>query len=102
MASIIKGTTPTIKVEFKVVSVSEINTAILTFKQNNSIIIEKDLAAAEVGQDSISWTLSQEETLIPRVGESVAMVNWLTNDGTRGASKKNMFFIEGNHIEEVI
>lgn len=98
---IIRGTTPTIKYTFSVVDPANITTAILTIKKGGAIAIEKDLAAASVGEDSLSWTLTQAETLSV-AGAAELMLNWLTQDGTRGASETTMVSFTPNHIEEVI
>ena len=103
MASqITRGTTPTITFNFKVVSVSNISAAILTIKQGGLIKIEKTLAAATVGNTTLSWTLSQSDCLELTNGKATIMLNWLTADGTRGASKENITEVIPNHITEVI
>lgn len=98
---IIRGTTPTIKYTFKVVDPASITAAFLTIKKGGEIVIEKDLAAASVGEDSLSWTLTQAETL-SIAGMAQVMLNWLLNDGTRGASLQTVVKFDPNHIEEVI
>ena len=102
MTKIIIGTTPTITYKFKVVDVSEITVAILTIKERGVNIIELGLSDATVGEDSLSWTLTQEETLQLAGKTATMMLNWKTQDGTRGASEE--VFITGapNHIREVI
>ena len=102
MTKIIIGTTPTITYKFKVVNVSEITVAILTIKERGVNIIELNLSDATVGEDSLSWTLTQEETLQIGVKTCTMMLNWETEDSTRGASEE--VFIQGapNHIREVI
>ena len=96
MASIIRGTTPTLKYTFNSIQVSDIVTAYLSIKSNEDI--EKSLADATIGEDYISWTLSQEETL--SLGESVkVMINWKLSDGTRGASKKTSIRVDDNYKE---
>lgn len=102
MTRIIIGTTPTITYKFNVVDVSEITVAILTIKERGVIIIQLDLSDATVGEDSLSWTLTQEETLQLGSKTATMMLNWKTEDGTRGASEE--VFIQGapNHIREVI
>lgn len=102
MATIIRGTTPTLKYTFKSVQVSDISVAFLTIKQADEIIVRKALDAAVVGDGSISWTLTQTETLAVAPGQAEAMINWRTSDGTRGASFKTIVAINRNHIEEVI
>lgn len=100
MANIIKGTTPTFKYTFNTVDVSSITTAYLTIRVDNDQThdIEKDLTTATVDQTSISWTLTQTETLSFKDSISV-MLNWKLADGTRGASKKTIFIIDRNHKE---
>jgi hypothetical protein len=102
MTKIIIGTTPTITYKFKIVDVSEITVAILTIKERGVNIIELNLSDATVGEDSLSWTLTQEETLLIGARTATMMLNWKTEDGTRGASEE--VFITGapNHIREVI
>ena len=102
MTKIIIGTTPTITYRFKVVDVADITVAILTIKERGVNIIELNLSDATVGEDSLSWTLTQEETLQIGVKTCTMMLNWKTEDGTRGASEQ--VFVTGgdNHIREVI
>jgi len=102
MTKIIIGTTPTITYKFKVVDVADITVAILTIKERGVNIIELNLSDATVGEDSLSWTLTQEETLLIGARTATMMLNWKTEDGTRGASEQ--VFVTGgdNHIREVI
>lgn len=102
MATIIRGTTPTLQYNFNSVQVSNITVAYMTIKQGDTIVVEKDLAAAVAGAKSLSWTLTQAETLAIATGQAEAMINWKLNDGTRGASSKNIVAINRNHIEEEI
>lgn len=102
MTKIIIGTTPTITYKFKVVDVSEITVAILTIKERGTTLIEKNLADANVGEDSLSWTLSQEETLSIGAKSASMMLNWKLADGTRGASDVVLVTGGDNHIREVI
>lgn len=99
---IIIGTTPTITYKFHIVDVDDITKAILTVKQRGVNIIEKTLADATIGEDSLSWTFTQQETLSIGARASTMMLNWKTADGTRGASEE-VFVVGGdNHIREVI
>lgn len=61
MTQIIIGTTPTITYKFKIVSPTELEKAILTIKIAGQVIIEKTLADAVVGENSLSWTLTQQD-----------------------------------------
>ena len=103
MASIIKGTTPTIQFTFNFINPANITVAYLTVKQDKVVIIERDKSTAVVGDKTISWRLSQEETLQFIAGRKIAVMhNWLLNDGTRGASKEAIISVEDNHKDEVI
>ena len=100
---IIKGTTPTITYTFSSVEVTELTKAVMTIKADGVIKIEKDLTTADVDaqKKTVSWTLSQAETLSVTTKAEV-MINWVTQDGTRGASDKTNVLFDRNHIEEVI
>ena len=102
MASIVVGTTPNITYTFKSVSVSNIVTAILTVKKNNSEVLRKTLDDATVGDTRLSWKLSQADTLAVGDGTASCMLNWVTGDGTRGVSEEMTLTFISNHIEEVI
>ena len=103
MAEIIKGTTPTLTYAFASVDVADIEVAIMTIKRGDAIKVEKDLTSATVDTEAktISWTLSQSETLSV-AGTAEVMLNWLTEDGTRGASNPTQVRFLPNHKEEVI
>lgn len=102
MTQIIIGTTPTITYKFKVVSTADLAKAILTIKCAGQIILEKNLADAVVGENSLSWTLTQQETLDIGTCSGKMMLNWLTNSGTRGASAETVIMGVANHKREVI
>lgn len=101
---IIIGTTPTITYKFSVVSVSDITSAILTIRDRGSDIIRKTLedAVANVTDNTLSWTLTQQETLDIGVKSASIMLNWKLRDGTRGASKEEVITGANNHIREVM
>jgi len=102
MTKIIIGTTPTITYKFKVVAVADITKAILTIKERGTTLIEKTLADATVGENTLSWTLTQEETLAIGARGASIMLNWLTTDGVRGASREEVVNGVNNHIREVM
>lgn len=96
---IIRGTTPTLKFTFKQIDVADIAVAVLSIDAQDPI--EKDLSAAVIGEDNIAWTLTQAETL--SFGDKIeVMMNWLLEDGTRGASNAQTFWIQDNLKEVVI
>lgn len=101
MAEIINGTTPTITYKFTHVNVSEITKAILTIKKGKNIAIEKTLTEATVGENTISWRMTQAQTLSV-LGSAEVMINWVTSGGVRGASNKTLIIFTGNHIMEVV
>lgn len=101
MAEIINGTTPTITYKFTHVNVSEITKAILTIKKGKNIAIEKALSEATVGENTISWRMTQAQTLSV-LGSAEVMINWVTSGGVRGASNKTLIIFTGNHIMEVV
>ena len=102
MVFITIGTTPTIIYKFKIVSPSDFRACILTIKCNGQKLIEKTLSDAEIGTDSVSWTLTQSETLSLGTRVAKMMCNWVTADGTRGASEITTIRGDTNHIAEVI
>ena len=102
MTQIIIGTTPTITYTFHTVSPADLSKAILTIKITGQVILEKTLADAVVGENSLSWTLTQQETLDIGTRSGKMMLNWLTNSGTRGASAETVIMGVTNHKREVI
>ena len=60
---IVRGTTPTIRYKFQVINPSRIVVAYFTMIQNKTQILERDLSDAIIGENTVGWTLSQEDTL---------------------------------------
>ena len=102
MTQIIIGTTPTITYTFHTVSVSDLTKAILTIKIAGQVILEKTLADASMGEDTLSWTLTQQETLNIGTRSCKMMLNWVTRSGKRGASEETAIMGVSNHVKEVI
>ena len=98
---IIRGTTPTLKYTFSVITTADLTDAYLTVKKGGAVVVTKDLTAATVEQKALSWTLTQEETLSVS-GSAEIMLNWKAQDGTRGASMPTGVKFIPNHIEEAI
>ena len=102
MANIIRATTPTIMYTFSQVSVSDLTEAFFTIQMNGETVIEKDLSQASAGQGTLSWTLTQEETLGLNKERVKMQCNWLTAAGLRGASDEIVVYMAPNLKNEVI
>lgn len=104
MGEIIRGTTPTITFSFSFVQPSDIAVAYLTITGLCSdLVIERELDSATVSSNSISWTLTQEETLLLVVGMIVQVLcDWKLSDGTRGRSKAATYRVGETAKNEVI
>ena len=102
MQEIVAGTTPIITYTFTQVRPSDITSAVLTVKRRGSIVLEKSLQTATVTDASISWTLTQSETLAIGIGDAEVMLNWLDANGVRGVGKTTTVRIVPNHISEVM
>lgn len=98
---IVRGTTPTILFTFQKIDGRNLTTAFLTMVANGRTVIEKDINSAIVAEKSISWKLTQNESLsLPNT--VTVQLNWKLPDGTRGASLKNQLRVEANNKEGVI
>ena len=83
----IKGTTPTFTFELAF-DASNIVSAYLTFQQGTSIVIEKDMSSALVSEQTISFELSQEDTLkLADYPDCVMQLRFKTNEGKVIGSK---------------
>ena len=104
MAEIINATTPTIEFSFSTVNVQTIAVANMYIKNlSGTILIEKDLSTAVVGQKSLSWKLSQVESLTLPIGSEISVVlDWRIADGTRGRSKVGRYIVAAPGKGEVI
>lgn len=104
MDEIIRGTTPTITFSFSSVRPSDISAAYLTISGiYNTDSVSRDLDSATVSSDSLSWTLTQEETLRLTAGGPVQVLcDWKLSDGTRGRSKAATLKIGDTGKNEVI
>lgn len=101
--TIIRGTTPTIKYTFSVIAGTDLTVAVMTVSQNGTVLIEKDLSAGVADETSVSWVLSQEDTLKLDTDFAARItLNWKLADGTRGASKIAIASVEENDVSEVI
>lgn len=99
---IIRGTTPSFVYTFSVVDVADITAAFFTVKQDGAVIITKDIIDAVVGTKTLTFELSQADTLKLAFPECKVMLNWKLTDGTRGASEERTIHVCDNQINEVI
>lgn len=101
---IFRGTTPTFIFTFKTVSPSDMDSAFLVVKQfGGKVKISKDLSEATVQQDSLEWTITQEESLRLTAGKPAEIhCDWVSNDGTRGHSEFALCDVIPGGKDEVI
>ena len=79
---LIRGTTPTIRYTFNLVNVSDITAAYLTLKPDGGATIERDLTTAVIGENTLEWQLTQEETLqLKAVKEVSIQLRYKTTSG---------------------
>lgn len=101
--TIIKGTTPTIKYTFSTINTADITAAVLSIKQYEKTVIEKDLSTATVEQGTMSWTLTQQESLrLKKKVPAMIYLSYLLMDGTRAEGQSEEVTIEPTGKEAVI
>ena len=97
MSMLISGTTPTITFTFNEVDVSDISVAYLVIKVYGQTIIEKDITEAQADESTLSWTLTQAETLLLKPGATCRIgCDWKTSEGVRGRSVIGEYKIEAS------
>lgn len=101
MIEVIRGTTPTVKYKFNIVDVDDIVAASLTLEQCD-FVIDKPLSDATKEDGYLVWRLEQSETLSLSIGKAAMQLNWLLDDGTRGASKQLALMVKDNQKNEVM
>ena len=103
MNELIRGTTPTIKVTFSTVDVANITVAYLIIKQSAVDRVVKELSLATVDENSLSWLLTQTDTLGLTYGVNCEIYcDWKLTDGTRGRSKIPVLAVTNSGKNEVI
>lgn len=101
--ALIRGTTPTITFTFAKIDISEIEVAYLFIKQNDKDVIYRTIQDASVDESSISWTLTQRETLNLKEGITASIIcDWRTNQGLRGRSNVFTTTVESSGKNGVI
>lgn len=82
----IRGTTPTITMRYSTVNTAMIDEAVLTIKQRD-VEITKTLAEATISDGTLSWRLTQAETLSLHEDAKVELqCRYRLLDGTAGTS----------------
>jgi hypothetical protein len=100
---LIRGTTPTVSVSYDLIYTEDITDARLVVKQCGIKVLELGKTRATDADNSLTWTLTQQETLQLKPGRiATVMVDWLLTDGTRGRSEELAFRVEDSGIEGVI
>lgn len=106
---IIRGTTPTLIYTFQGVDPGSLIYCYLLVKQGLRIVVEKNLADAEVTADteeskgSVSFTLSQADTLLLTEGKTATVsLDWKLSNGTRGRSNIASFRVSSSGKNEVV
>lgn len=105
-AYIVRGTTPTLIIKFRIVDLSQLEKAVLVIKQKDTAKITiTDINRMTVDADNkcILIKLTQSETLeLDKNQLAVISYDWLLNDGTRGRSNEVACRIEDPAQEGVM
>lgn len=105
MATLYRGTTPTILYKFRKVDPSQIVEGFITIKQGpmfRAPVLEKSISEAIIDGMNVSWLFSQQETLRLREGEATVYFNYLLNNGKRGVGKSLKLTVVTSGKDEVI
>lgn len=96
-----RGTTPTIKIELDI-DTTLLESGYVTFKQENEVVLEKEICNCELEGNLISFKLTQEETLSLKVGSVVAQLRVKQKDGTTIAYDPFQVYVKDVFKEGVI
>lgn len=103
MATIVRGTTPEIEIVFKETDPHVLAKAVLTLSKGTDDVLSRDLSTATISGKSVSWELTQEETLALNKDDSLSVVCvWVTNEAVRGQSKTAIVYVAETPINEVL
>lgn len=101
--AIVRGTTPTFIFTFTTVDPTSITSAYFTIKQMGKIKVSKPLEEGLVGEQTLEWTITQEESLSLTAGKPCEIrCEYLINAETRGSSKMKLCDVLPAGKEEVI
>ena len=103
----IQYTTPTLTLRIRDVRLSDSDDVWLTLQPHDRqtlkgapLTISAPDVAVEGGDTLVSAKLTQAQSASLPVGAVWAQVNWLSADGTRGATKRANFAVEANLLGE--
>lgn len=102
MREIVRGTTPTLSFGLPF-STNLLETGFVTIQQRDETIVEKELSACDCSGDTVSATLTQEETLALKIG-SLAQIRLVvkTTGGDRMETDDVVVRVRDTHKDEVI
>ena len=103
MATIIRGTTPTITFTFSDFNATDIVEAVFVIKQGGNTILQMDLSEADVDESTLTWYLTQENTfLLNSALGGIIVCDWLLDNGIRGRSEVFSFAVDNPAVEEIL
>ena len=100
-----RGTTPTIMYRFKKVDPANFTEGFLTIRQGpdkRHVALEKTISESIIDGMTISWNLSQQESLKLREGPATIYFNYLLISGMRGVGKSLDIDVVTSGKDEVI
>lgn len=97
-----RGTTPTVAFSFHVVDPHDIAVAYLTISQRDKILIEREIDTATVGNNTLSWDLTQLETLKLEKGKAVIECRYRAVSGKAYATETKYEDVEDVQKDGVI
>lgn len=100
--SLIRGTTPSITFTFDDIDASLISVAYLIMRQAGSKVIEKDITSATIDENTLTWSLTQEESLLLSLTPVEILCDWKLSSGVRGRSEIISCMVEDSGKNEVI
>lgn len=99
---LVKGTTPTIQYTFSDIDPVDITDGYLVVKQGRTNVIEIPLSDAVRDTDTISFTLTQEQSLQLTAGlKALILFDWVIGS-TRGQAKLLEAYVGIEGMDEVI
>ncbi len=93
----------TIPLKFEVdTDLTSVSILLITFEQNETIIVQKKADEIHIGSNELSVPLTQEESLKFQKGVVYAQCHYIDSDGNRRESEKEKFYVKETQLNEVI